>query len=62
MYKFSFINSCIYYGFNIVGSFIKKENMYVVNYITLNNDYKTISATTKKEIRKELLTNCKRYK
>ena len=28
MYKFSFIGSFIYYGFNIVGTFLYKDKMY----------------------------------
>ena len=62
MYKFSFIGSFIYYGLNIVGVFDYKDKMYQVKYITLNNEYKTIIAPTKKEIRKELMINSKRYK
>ena len=62
MYKFSFINSSIYYGLNIVGTFLYKDKTYIVNYITLNGKYKSISAPTKREIRNELLINCKRYK
>lgn len=62
MYKFSFINTSIYYGFNIVGTFLYKDKTYLVNYVTLSGNTKTIQAKTKKEIRKELLINCKRYK
>lgn len=62
MYKFSFIGSFIYYGLNIVGVFEYKDKMYQVKYITLNNEYKTIIAPTKKQIRKELMINSKRYK
>ena len=62
MYRFCFVGSAIYYGYNIVGGFEYKNNEYIVRYKTLKNSIKTISAKTKKEIRKELLTDCKRYK
>lgn len=62
MYKFSFINTSIYYGFNIVGTFLYKDKTYLVNYVTLSGNTKNIQAKTKGEIRKELLINCKRYK
>ena len=62
MYKFSFIGSFIYYSNNIVGTFIYENKTYLVKYVTLNNEYKTITAPTKKEIRKELSMYSKRYK
>ena len=49
MYKFSFINTSIYYGFNIVGTFLYKDKTYLVNYVTLSGNTKTIQAKTKKE-------------
>lgn len=62
MYKFSFIGSFIYYCNNIVGTFIYENKTYLVKYVTINNEYKTISAPTKTEIRKELSKYSKRYK
>lgn len=62
MYRFVFANCSVYYGYNIVGNYEYYNNVYKVTYNTISNKAKTIFAKTKKEIRKELITDCKRYK
>ena len=62
MYKFSFIGCSVYYGYNVVGTFQYKDKAYLINYITIKGGYKTIITPTKKEARKQLQSDCKRYK
>lgn len=61
MYKFTFNNCSIYYKNNIVGTYQKLDNCYLIIYYNMNNEIVRFKAKTKKELRNELKTNCKRY-